>query len=209
MLPMLFHTRPYGVHLLTYAAPVIKKMLPFNNLTFYTVPAMPPRWTAPSWLTIELGIFAGRLYFGFEEYIDLRVSLGVDPLNGESIQRPIFASTVKVLPFLQDWLALRRRGQDFSHTPVGFVCQDKPLTPDHPFFRALDLQHSPDNDVDADEGLARQKSEDEGEGVVEDGDDGLEGYGAEEYGGVEDGGFEDREAEDGHEDYEGSKEDAS
>jgi hypothetical protein len=36
--------------------------------------------------------------------------------------------------FLQEWLALRRRGQDFTHTPVGYICQGKVLDADHPFF---------------------------------------------------------------------------
>lgn len=36
--------------------------------------------------------------------------------------------------FLQEWLALRRRGQDFTHTPMGYICQGKVLDADHPFF---------------------------------------------------------------------------
>jgi hypothetical protein len=36
--------------------------------------------------------------------------------------------------FLQEWLALRRHGQDFTHTPMGYICQGKPLVSDHPFF---------------------------------------------------------------------------
>ena len=202
VLPILHDTaKSHNVYLLTYAAPVIKKMLlSFKNLNFYTVPALPPAWQAPSWLTLELGLFAGRLYFTFEEYAPLRASLGLDNTNGNGndnrslkaqstpIQRPIFASTVKVLPFLQDWLALRRRGQDFSHTPMGFVVRDKELMPENPFFKVLELQQSADDD----ESLARREREE-----VEDGYDGLEDY---------DGG-EDGEVEEDGEDYEDSEED--
>ncbi|KAH8689142.1 hypothetical protein BGW36DRAFT_442375 [Talaromyces proteolyticus] len=42
--------------------------------------------------------------------------------------------TEKPLLFLQEWIAVRRRGQDFTHTPMGYVCQGKPLDADHPFF---------------------------------------------------------------------------
>src|SRR3954471_2268109 len=42
--------------------------------------------------------------------------------------------TTKPLTFLQEWLAVRRKGQDFVHTPMGQVCQGKPLLENHPFF---------------------------------------------------------------------------
>jgi hypothetical protein len=38
---------------------------------------------------------------------------------------------------VHEWLALRRKGQDFEHTPMGFVTTGKPLTENHPFFRKL------------------------------------------------------------------------
>ncbi|KAK4234701.1 hypothetical protein C8A03DRAFT_18447 [Achaetomium macrosporum] len=38
------------------------------------------------------------------------------------------------LTFLQEWLAIRRHGQDFAHTPMGFLAQGKPLQASHPFF---------------------------------------------------------------------------
>ena len=42
------------------------------------------------------------------------------------------------LIFLQDWLAIRRRGQDIVHTPMGFLAQSKPLQANHPFFGGND-----------------------------------------------------------------------
>jgi hypothetical protein len=38
---------------------------------------------------------------------------------------------------VHEWLSLRRKGQDFEHTPMGFVTTGKPLTENHPFFRKL------------------------------------------------------------------------
>lgn len=42
------------------------------------------------------------------------------------------------LTFLHDWLAVRRKGQEFLHTPMGYVCQSRSLTQNHPFFRKRD-----------------------------------------------------------------------
>lgn len=39
------------------------------------------------------------------------------------------------LTFLQDWLALRRGGQDFMHAPMGHTTQGNSLQAEHPFFR--------------------------------------------------------------------------
>lgn len=131
-------------------------MLIFNKLAYYAIPSLPEKWKAPQWLTIELGIFAGRLYFDLEEYADLRQYLGLKPLShGEDMepsspigddqmdrallnvheQGKVF--TAKPLQFLQDWLAARRRGQDFTHTPMGHVCQDKALDASHAFFAKI------------------------------------------------------------------------
>ncbi len=48
--------------------------------------------------------------------------------------------TSKPLQFLQEWLAVRRRGQDFVSTPMGFITQGKLLDENHPFFRKIDLE---------------------------------------------------------------------
>ncbi|EHK99950.1 hypothetical protein M7I_4031 [Glarea lozoyensis 74030] len=151
--------------LLTYAAPVTRKMLHFNDLKYYTMPDLPSTWTAPpNWLKGELGIFAGRLYFQYDEYKWLCNFLGIDNspksestnkatgildekaliaeniwtlrAKAEAVKKPT-TFTPKPLVFMQEWLSLRRKGQDFAHTPMGFVCQGKPLGPDHPFFKVV------------------------------------------------------------------------
>jgi len=124
---------------------------------------VPTGWKPPTWLSIELGIFAGRLYFYFEEYTDLRrylssgddagkfLQLSIDTVPSAELQstdvaadiaareaamgsRKVETFTAEPLAFLQEWLAVRRKGQDFTHTPMGYVCQGKALTASHPFF---------------------------------------------------------------------------
>lgn len=133
-------------HLLLYAAPVVKRMMHFNDLTYYALPAMPTEWCAPKWLRIELGLFSGRLYFDFEEYDDITRFLGLSS-TGETAgdvegTRPRTDSLVRSsglfaanpLLFVQEWLSIRRKGQDFTHTPMGTICRGKSLTASHPFF---------------------------------------------------------------------------
>lgn len=123
-------------HLLTYAAPMTRKMLHFNDLTYYAIPALPTGWTAPIWLKIELGLLADRLYFAFEEYKPLLRYFVLDNAANDApaMNRLAVAFGINGLGFLTEWLAIRRKGQDFTHTPMGFVCQGKKLEENHPFF---------------------------------------------------------------------------
>jgi hypothetical protein len=147
-------------------------MLHFQNLDYYTIPALPASWRAPQWLKAELGLFSGRLYFEWAEYTYLAELYGISEDTGDldnttkvpsvefdSVAEPVdtiekdntengnetnrhscqsvskkpFVS--RPLNFMQEWLAVRRRGQDFSHTPLGFIASGKPLYADHSFFR--------------------------------------------------------------------------
>jgi hypothetical protein len=152
-------------HVLTYAAPVTRKMLHFNDLQYYAVPSLPSDWEAPLWLRTELGIYAGRLYFEYPEYDSLLEYLSVREATGrigedevddvalqvDRVEEEVETLTVKLdieqkakaisrepLTFLQEWLAVRRKGQDFAHTPMGFICQGKQLLESHPFFSPND-----------------------------------------------------------------------
>ncbi|KAM5467607.1 hypothetical protein MferCBS49748_003855 [Microsporum ferrugineum] len=143
-------------HLLTYAAPVTRGMLRFNNLDFYSIPRLPENWKAPSWLTIELGILAGRVYFDYSEYEPMCKYLGLassmagitpDTLESDmsltkmpeedmenTVKTSNLSFTSKPLSFLQEWLALRRKGQEFNNTPMGYICQGKMLNERNAFF---------------------------------------------------------------------------
>ena len=151
-------------HLILYAPSVTRKMIHFNELRYYSVPTLPESWTPPTWLVLEIGIFAGRLYFNHSEYSDLMKLLCLDqnetrPTDGgddsanpdndpgqdrfaegamdgatEEAEAKPRSFTAKPLSFLQELLAIRRKGQDFAHTPMGYICQGKPLFASHPFF---------------------------------------------------------------------------
>ena len=123
-------TSPVTAHLLIYSAPVTKKMLHFSNLTYYALPALPAGHVIPSWLTIELGIFAGRLYMGFNECAPLVKYIE----NNDSEERQLHPLGTDSIGFLLEWLSLRRKGQDIMHTPVGYVCQGRLLDRSHAFF---------------------------------------------------------------------------
>lgn len=194
-----------STHLLLYAAPVTKRMLHFNRLDYYSLPSLPADWTPPPWLPFELGILAGRLYFDFSEYNLLLDSFNLNP-EGESGHQSGDGSNSTTgsaeqtrarnfLRFVQDWLALRRQGQDISHTPMGYVCQGWKLRSDHPFFSTKIADevsghsrvfHSEYDTVQGDdqEDYGSCGSEDEIEGI-DDGEDeelekDLKEYGSEE-----------------------------
>ena len=149
-------------HLLVYSVPITRKMLRFNDLTFHSIPPLPNDWKAPKWFQVELGIYAGCLYFEWDEYDAICSLLGIQ--NGElgnqaqdeeptetdtdaetEISKPQTDLEHKLakspLTFLQEWLAVRRRGQDFAHSPMGFVSHGKRLQEDHVFFKAADIEN--------------------------------------------------------------------
>jgi len=82
----------------------------------------------------------------------------------------------KPLTFLHEWLATRRKGQDFASTPMGHVCQGKPLKADHPFFMKAEVRQAElrgvgsgpvkvlEEDDDVDEG---SDEEGHGHGVID------------------------------------------
>lgn len=157
LIPLHQNAKHLHTRLLTYAAPVTRGMLHFSNLDFYSMPPLPENWKPPSWLTIELGILAGRVYFEYSEYEpichyfgltsspvetvpsyeenDMASKVPTQDMDGENViqtNNPTF--TPKPLSFLQEWLALRRKGQDFSNSPMGYICQGKTLNERSPFF---------------------------------------------------------------------------
>lgn len=121
-------TSPPKVHLLTYSAPATKKMLHFSDLRYYSVPALESRHIIPQSLTIELGIFAGGLYMKHDECVSLMKYIDDASMNGRS------NTTTGAISFILEWISLRRRGQDIMHTPLGYVCQGRPLGIEHAFF---------------------------------------------------------------------------
>ena len=212
LIPAMRNRKNAYAYLMLYAAPVTRTMTHFDNLTYYTIPALPTGWQAPTWLRIELGIFAGRLYFDFEDYAPLCLFLGLkDPtvqvneneisneestadadatIDGEPtvhVEAPKIKFADKPTEFLREWLAVRRKGQDFTHTPMGYLCQGKKLTADHPFFNAS----AAGAEVGAAEAYTpwKEEREEKVEVVSEGEDEDEEGLGVEAAGEGEGGGF--------------------
>ena len=129
-------------NLIVYSAPLTRHMLHFNDLDYYAIPRLPSTFKAPDWLKVELGIFAGRLYFDWDEYDMIMSYLGMQASDKNAIEyvptRSKEAFATKPLALLHDWLAVRRKGLDFEHTPIGFITTGKPLRAQHAFFSALD-----------------------------------------------------------------------
>ncbi|KAL6794454.1 hypothetical protein J3E68DRAFT_450980 [Trichoderma sp. SZMC 28012] len=110
------------VHLIAYAAPITRAMVPFNNFRYYSLPPIPLGATFPTWLKVELGILSGRLYTDYDEW-----KLICDYFKGSprgNISRG----------FLLEWLGLCCRAHDVLHTPMGYICLDRMATENHPFF---------------------------------------------------------------------------
>ncbi|KAE9368715.1 hypothetical protein N431DRAFT_547638 [Stipitochalara longipes BDJ] len=181
LLPMIASNKDAPTHLITYAAPVARKMLHFGNLNFYAVPSLPHTWEAPMWLKLELGIYSGRLYFEYSEYYAILDMLGIRHSGGR-IEVPedekddisdkiedvpaVGASKVfarRPLAFLQEWLTLQRKGQNFDQTPMGFVCQGKILIEDHHFFSKIQDTAGPKKE--GVEGKAETSSEEDAEEI--------------------------------------------
>lgn len=153
ILPLIRHRKPASTHLIIYAAPVTRSMLVFDKLNFYTVPPLPANWRAPTWLVRDLGIFAGRLYFDYNDQAHaLHEALGLPPpasttedLGFELTETDLWnelpfgdAQELKKqepfsknpLLFMQEWLANRRKGQDFSQSMVGELIRGRRLEND-------------------------------------------------------------------------------
>lgn len=130
----------------------------FKDLRYYAIPALPKDWIAPTWLSVQLCVFSGGLYFEFsqykylcdflgfegdkimeesqEDYLEEEFQMidGVPDVNDNAKTQKSVGLTSRPLTFLQEWLSVRRKGQDFAHSPMGYVCQGKPLNESHPFF---------------------------------------------------------------------------
>ncbi|KAI1501698.1 hypothetical protein F5X99DRAFT_189010 [Biscogniauxia marginata] len=174
LLPIMRKLSVAEQYLLTYAAPVTRRMMHFSKMRYHAIPPLPRDWLAPQWLTTELGFFAGRLYFEWNEYGSICRLLGIDestPMLEEAASsegdttdqwtsnteassqttsddqdddkvlvntraRVQFSGlTPKPYTFTQEYLSVRRRGLDFSHTPMGFLASGKPLNEHNQFFR--------------------------------------------------------------------------
>ncbi|KAG8409573.1 hypothetical protein J3459_017399 [Metarhizium acridum] len=148
------------VWLFGYTAPVTKSMQVFNCLTYLAVPSWQRNCRLPTWLSIEVGILSGRLYFEFSEYNALLSWLGVHPdeqqsgpSTGIQIREP--------LQFLQEWVTYRRQTDDILNTPVGFVCQRQHLHEGHFFFLGHEPNYESAASISSDEARLEETDDDD------------------------------------------------
>ncbi|KAI1778973.1 hypothetical protein F4818DRAFT_455215 [Hypoxylon cercidicola] len=129
------------VYLITYAAPVTKAMLSFNNFDYYSLPALPPGYEFPGWFRFELGLLSGRLYVHSAEWDSLACRLQLPPevktelVTGLESTDGVKPTTLADDPasFLLEWLTLLRKTQDILQTPMGYICTGRRPGENHPF----------------------------------------------------------------------------
>lgn len=146
--------------LVAYAAPVTRSMLDFSSLNFFAFPPLPGENKIPTWLPIELGILAGRLYMTYDEAMDMTRYLGQhidddDELNDEVKKEEIGQFCANPTSFLLEWLPLRRTAQDVLHTPAAYVCQGRTLRPGHSFFLQSGARQIKEEEEEGDDVLIR------------------------------------------------------
>ncbi|KAF5977410.1 very large low complexity protein [Fusarium bulbicola] len=147
LLPILRRIRTPTTFLLTYTSPFTRSLLEVGTLAYFPVPTPEKELVIPSWLSIEIGIMAGRLYLPYDQYTQLRSCLNVDetaePL---ATMDDAHRSTKHILPnfgilnpqslskFLSEWISYRSRSSDITHTPMGYLIGNRDLPADHSFF---------------------------------------------------------------------------
>ncbi|KAI8716467.1 hypothetical protein NCS52_00940700 [Fusarium sp. LHS14.1] len=132
LLPTLRELEKPRARLISYAAPVAKSMQMFNTLKYLTIPAK--EFSVPAWLPIEVGVFAGRLYFDYHEYESLLSWLGIGEVTDSQVPVSRGFWIRQPLKFLLEWMTHRRQTADILHTPMGYVCQGRALHDTHAFF---------------------------------------------------------------------------
>ena len=111
-----------GVQLHTYEPRVTKSMASVDHATSAALLPSVEEWQSlSSSLRRELNIFAGQVYFNtYKDYKALCKELG-----------PRFSANVdETLGFVRGWIAIRRKGQDFTRTHLGWVVDGRAIGED-------------------------------------------------------------------------------
>ncbi|KAF4435229.1 very large low complexity [Fusarium acutatum] len=147
LLPKLRRIPTPTTFLLTYTSPFTRSLLEVGTLSYYPVPTPKKELVIPSWLSIEIGLMAGRLYIPYDQYMQLRSCLIFDERAEASvIKDDAHRSRKHILPnfgilnpqslskFLTEWIIHRSRSSDIMHTPMGYLIENRDLPENHPFF---------------------------------------------------------------------------
>ncbi|KLO86343.1 Uncharacterized protein LW93_11117 [Fusarium fujikuroi] len=146
LLPILRRIQTPMTFLLTYTSPCTRSLLEVGTLAYYPVPTPKNELVIPSWLSIEIGLMAGRLYLPYDQYTQLRSCLKVDERVEPVVMDDAHRSRKYILPnfgilgpqslskFLSEWISYRSRSSDITHTPMGYLIENRDLPDNHPFF---------------------------------------------------------------------------
>lgn len=133
--------RSTNTHLILYSAPTSRKTLQFNDLRYFSIPALPNGWQVPAAIKCEIGLFAGRTYFAWGDLAMVRAALGLSSGQvatdfgfGASNSNNSSQWCTFSLEFIGKWLELRRNGQDTASSPMGHVLSGRALTEGDGFF---------------------------------------------------------------------------
>ena len=146
LLPEIRASKSVCLHV--YTPRTHKALQTCDDLLLYSVPAVPPNWTAPTSLVDELNLFAGQLYLrDYDTYIRLCRFLCVyandlddaghlevqrdgfiEPANRPpKAQRTCHSFQKSPLPFLRHYFGLRRMGTGLSLTHMGKILNGRLL----------------------------------------------------------------------------------
>ncbi|KAJ4252346.1 hypothetical protein NW762_010944 [Fusarium torreyae] len=147
LLPRLRRLQTPTTFLLTYTSPFTRSLLEVGTLSYFPVPTPNKRLAIPSWLSIEIGLMAGRFYLPYDEYTQLRICLEVsERAEPSATTDDVHRSRKHILPnfgiinaqsfskFLTEWISYRSRSSDIMHTPMGYLIENRDLPETHPFF---------------------------------------------------------------------------
>ena len=138
------------VHLHLYTPRITKSMKPCDDLTLYSIPAVPAGWTPPLSLMDQLNVFAGQLYLkDYETYIrlcrflcvyakDLQGEEGIEvgcdgfisPNNRPRHLQSVYTFQTSPVDSLRALVGLRRRGMRFTLTHMGKLLDGRLLSED-------------------------------------------------------------------------------
>jgi hypothetical protein len=161
LLPQIKQSKAVRLH--TFSPRVNKAMVSFNDLQFYIPNAGPSDVAFDISSARPLGLFAGSLYLDSKaEYEALRARLGVIsrdhhlenvPVQSDGFVKPEHRKKIvwpgpcpfpmSPIPFLKEFFALRRNGQGFGHTHMGYLLGGKELRAD----AFDDLKEEEENEV--------------------------------------------------------------
>jgi hypothetical protein len=135
LLPDIRQSRAVAIHM--YAPRPNLTFRSMEDLTMYTIPALPVGWVAPRRLILQLNLFAGQLYLrSYSEYTELcgflglayeantsnETDIGIDGFVGMSNTNHDCVFTESPVPFLKALVTQIRRGcQDIGRTDIGRI----------------------------------------------------------------------------------------